>query len=950
MNFLSRNRSGQTELRPRRKAAIYLCLSFAIPFLIIMAALAGLQVAPFGDHTLVISDANGLYINTLSYAGRMLKGLEGFTYSFEKGLGGNMTGHLNGILLTPFAFLFSFADIANYPIAYTFVSALNMSLAGLTMYLLLADIYGHRRSNLIFSTSYALMGFQVANVFQAVFFSAAPVLPIMVLGLRRLLRGRNPIIYILSIAVGLALNAYFGFALCAASVCFFFTGLWYYEELRGRRVRIFGDYALSSACGGLLAAALWIPGFLSLRGGRLEQTGLTDFSMWENMPFLEIGAKLFTGANSTAELVDGLPNIFVGILPVVLVILFFLNKNGSKRKKTAAGILLGIYLLSFWIVAFNMVMHGGTTTNWFNYRYSYVFSLLLLLIAAEVWKDLEEVPLPDMKRGFAILVLATLVVFSKRYEFVQGGAVVLDLSILLVAYFAWLLHKKRPEQNPIRTYELVALLLVCVNLFLNYRICTKKIQEWETTLSDYQETIMVVEPLVEGVRASDPDFFRMEVNEQRSGTCGNDPMLYGYDGVGHGGSNERDFVRKALSRLGIPWFDMRNYYSEGVPAATDTLLGVKYVIAEEDLTEEKEYDKLLTLGDRSLYANPYALPVAFAARGDVYPVTTEAEDVFDNLNRVWQAVSGTEQQVFTEETEIRFEAHQLASGAPISGQEARSAVSLRDASLSAMESGSESDRGETPDGSTASGAEDSRTGATREPPEDSAYISYSWTARQDGPVYIYNRSGLSDANGAAASMVQYVGDYRAGETVTGYIPMNVDTIPDYMLEEVAGRFRAAYAENDTLQDLSKTVRAGNVTLRKEKETRLTGEAYLPEGGTILFTIPFDEGWHCYMDGQETALKEVFGVFMAAEAAPGDHTFRMVYEPAGARIGQIISAAALVLLLLYLPLGRKVLFGKAPEEAEASPMEAEADPQAVTEEQMAEETEAGPETEGENTEV
>ena len=69
-------------LKCRLLNTVFLLLSFAIPFFLLMISLAGMHITPFGDKTLVISDANAYYINTLSYAGRMFKGLEGLTYSF----------------------------------------------------------------------------------------------------------------------------------------------------------------------------------------------------------------------------------------------------------------------------------------------------------------------------------------------------------------------------------------------------------------------------------------------------------------------------------------------------------------------------------------------------------------------------------------------------------------------------------------------------------------------------------------------------------------------------------------------------------------------------------------------------------------------------------------------------------------------------------------------------
>lgn len=894
----------QKPLSKRAGRALYIVLSFLIPFFIIMVALAGLGITPFGDRTLVISDANGLYINTLAYAGRMLRGLEGITYSFEKGLGGNMTGHLNGILLTPFAFLFSLTGPADYPTAFTFVSTLNLSLGGLTMYLLLSSLYGHRRSHLIFSTSYALMGFSVANVFQACFFCAAPALPLMVLGLKKILEEKNPLLYLLSIAYGLLTSAYFGYVLCVASVLFFFTGLWLYQDdLKGRKLRVFAHYALSSLCGGLLPIAVWLPGFLSLRGGRLDQTEITDFSLWENMPFLQIGAKLFTGANNTSELVNGLPNIFVGILPLALAVLFFLSKAVDRRKKAAAGFLLGVYLLSFWIVSVNMLMHAGTTTNWFNYRYSYVFSFLLLLLAAELWEHLNDVPYGDMKRCLVGMLLVTVVVFAQKYEFVKAGYVVLDYLALVLIFLAWRMHRQRPEVNPRRLFEIIALVLVCVNLFLNYRICTENILDWGTTLSDYQKVVTKVDPLVEALRSD--DFYRMEINRQRSGNTGNDPMLYGYDGVGHGGSNERNFVRQELSKLGVPWFDMRAYYADGIPAATDALLGIRFVISSDDLADEKgyvnttEFEKKKMFGEEDeywdIYMNENVLPPAMLSTSAIHDVETDFTDVFENLNRVWAAVSGERTPVLIPENDITFTAHSLAEAGELTAREAREITAYYDAKASASSDSSSS---------SASVSISAPEGVDTNAPEYTSYIEYRFTAARDGAVFAYRRTDSTDKGRSMTPAVSCVGRYKAGDEVVGYIPMEGDYVNRIAMEEMCGRFRVAYADEEALADLCKKVNARSVTVTKEKETRLTGDFTAEKGQTLLFTIPWDEGWTCTVDGQPVELEKVLGVFMAADVPEGTHHYEMRYVPAGLRIGLVISAAALLTTLAYVPLGRK----------------------------------------------
>jgi len=877
-------------------------LALVLPMIIMIIAIIGLHIAPFGNKTLVISDANAFYINTLSYAGRMFKGLEGLTYSFEKGVGGNMTGHLNGILLTPFGFLFSLADISNYPIAFTFVSVLNFSLCGLTMYLLLANLYGHKTGNLIFSTSYALIGFNVANVFQAFFFCAAAPLPLLMLGLRKLFQGKSPLLYILIIAYALLGNIYFGFVLCVVSVLFFFVGLWLHKD-EVRKGRLFLRYALSSLFAGLLACALWLPGFLSLRGGRLDQTSIADFSFWENMPLLQIGAKLFTGANTTNELVNGLPNIFVGILPLALVVLFFQSRKEDGRKKGAAGFLLIIYLISFWIVAFNMLMHGGTTTNWFNYRYSYVFSFLLLLTAADYWQRIDSVSIDAIKRCLILMVCATILIFYQRYEFVKGGAVLLDFALLALIFLAWRMRKRRPEANPKLLFDIITLIVVCINLFLNYWICTKNIMDWGITLSDYRETVNHVDPIVKAIQGADSGFYRMEINRQRSKSTGNDPMLYGYDGVGHGGSNERNFVRMGANKLGVPWYDMRSYYADGIPAATDALLGIKYVIAEEDLSEEKGYEEAVKAIGWNIYVNPNVMPLAMLAEGDIGGVETDFSDVFDNLNRVWAALSGETGDVLVEENDIHFVAHNMTDTGEINAEAARELVRKKDASRLA-ESASESENSASESSSIQEDAPNGR--ALKEPPEDQSYIEYTWTAQHDGSYYSYNRSGLTDTHGSYDPVLRYEGNYKKGETVTGYLPVPNTFVGEYLLNDVAGRFRVASADEDALSRACQAVASQPVTLEKIRDDHLSGQYVSDRNRQLLFTIPWDEGWTLYVDGEKTDLRKSLDVFMVADVPEGTHSIEMRYVPAGLQIGKMISMVAAILTLLYLIAGKRFI--------------------------------------------
>lgn len=887
--------------KTKLRGVLFYFASFAIPIIIITVALAGLGITPFGDHTLVISDGDGLYINYLSYVGRVVKGLGGITYSFEKGLGGNMMDSWGWFLMNPFFALFSLFDITAYPRAFTYVSVLNFAVCGFSMYIFFRDIYGHKLSNLIFSTSYALNGFLVANVFQMNFFTGVFSLPLMVLGLQKILQNKNPILYTLSLAYSLFTNFYFGFMLSVASILIFAVNFFIGEINQRKYVTV--KYIVSSLLSGLLSSVVWFPALLALRGGRLDQTTLGDFSFQEKMPFIEIFSKLFTGANSAAELQDGLPNIFVGILPVALVVLFFISNKINRKQKIKAGIYLGVYLVSFYIIALDMLMHGATVTNWFNFRYSFIFSFFLLLIASQEWEVLSQEPGAKLKQATLIMLTATAVIFSKRYEYVNGSEVLLDFIILLVIWLSFWMHKKDPAKNTRFMFEMIVIILVSLNLLLNYRFCTKNIMDWGSTASEYVDVVMPVSSSVDAIKMTDNGFYRMEVGEQRIPMTGNNPMLYGYNGVSHGGSDDRNATRIALSQLGIHRYDMRNYYDKGIPAATDTLFGLKYIISKEDLSEQKGYKKVTGTIDWGVYKNDNALPVAFPANSSIRDVEIDNEDIFDNLNKTWASISGRTENIFQEEQgEILFTSHNIIDPKEIERSEAIDIVSKRDAELEKLisnslpnvenqESGEEDNQGLFVSGIQAE--------SLKEPPENKSYIEYSWVASQDGPAYSYNRAGMMDDVGSFGTVLCYEGYYHKGDTITGYVSVASNYVTQDVLEDFAGRFKAAYADLGTLEKLSREICRRPSSIEKVKDTFLRGHIEIDEGQLLMFTIPYDEGWTLTVDGHEMELKQVLGAFITADLEPGEHSYEMKFVPSGLKMSEKVAAVSMIMLLIFV---------------------------------------------------
>lgn len=865
----------------------YYCLSFIIPLFICVLSCESLHITPFGNHSLMISDANTAYIDILGFMRDIFIGKRDFLYSLNNGLGdSNMIGWGFGSF-HPLFLLSLFCDITNYPLLFTWISVIDFSICGFTMYLLLEDIskgWGESEcnnyvlTNLIFSTSYALIGFNVANVFQLIFFTGVQLLPIIVLGLRRLLNGKSPALYSISLACLILTNFYFGYMICILSFVLFMLWLFGAGKSSSARKHISLMYFVSSCVAGLMSAFIWLPALISQKGARLDQNSFLDFSMKENMPILDMFSKFFTGANDTSELSSGLPNVFCGILVLYFVIVFFVDKKNDIKNKIIHGIPLLFYALSFYIVAFSMCMQGFSKTNWFNYRYSFVFSFLMILTAADEFRRLENISKKTLGQALSIFIGLTILTFSKEHTFVSGGEMLIDVALLFIMLFAILWHKNDPIKAPANILSILLLLLCCINLYANYTICTYKIRPFEKMVSDFQKSILAKSALMEGIQSKDESLYRME-SDDKGGMVGcNEGYLLNYNGVASFGSSKKTTLSRGLNQLGIYWYSTNIGYSHHTVPAVDSLLGLKYLVSKNNLSAQKAYKRMIGIEDDSLYENPYALPLSVLSANSLRDISF-TYDAFQNINNIWKQMSGENLNIYTEEENIDFVVHESMDGTSIKKAEADKTVG---------ESNSNSSDNKNKSQNIQSNVEvfDWQYG--------NAYISYSFRAKQDGAIYAYNGGSLTEEYGSSAMPMQYLGTYKKGEIVKGKIPMADGSISEDTVNWICGNFHVAYENKSVLEQYSQKLQASSGTVEKVKDSHLKGWVDVDQNSSYLFfSIPYDNGWNLYIDDQKTPLSQAGTLFMSAAVNKGQHSYELKFVPVGMREGLAVSGVAFI---------------------------------------------------------
>lgn len=367
-----------------RRTGLWAALAAALVPVALLAGLYAAQgVAPFGPNSLFFGDMDGQYSHFLADFSELFG--RGLFYTWHKALGGEALSWAAYYLFSPFNVLVLLFPVSQMPAAVTLLTLAKAGCAGLTMQLFLRRRAGGPLT-VPLSWAWALSGYLLGFSQNIMWMDALIALPLIAWGIRRILDGRSPWLYLLSLAAGVLCCYYIGWMLCLYSLLYFLFGLAAGDGM-GRKLRVSMRFALASLLAGGLNAWMLLPVANALGQGKAQAAMTWDLSTNFSLPRL-LG-QLFAGAYPAGQDTNLLPLIFCGTLPLVLAVLFFF-RSGPLRPRLAAGSLLACLLLSFWLRTPDLVWHGFQSPSWFNYRYSFLFIFTLLELAALGGRALAE--------------------------------------------------------------------------------------------------------------------------------------------------------------------------------------------------------------------------------------------------------------------------------------------------------------------------------------------------------------------------------------------------------------------------------------------------------------------------------------------------------------------------------------------------------------------------------
>ena len=771
---------------------VYLA-AFLIPAAIYAAALFATKTFPFGDNALIISDISNQFDAFYSYFKHILLSNDDFLYTFSKTLGGDMPGFSGYYLNNPFLFLLLPIKDAYIPAGVVLIIGLQLSLMSVSMAVFLKDIASDRKTDnimiVMFSTAYAFSGYNLAYITLPMYFCSFIMLPLVMLGIRRIALGGRKRLYIISLALAIFFNYYIGYMICIFSVLFFLCTI--ISEGKHRDKKVYADFALSSLAAGGLSAFSVIPTVLSLRGQK-EAPSVAALSPHINYNLKLLIRNLFTGAFKGDLSNYCAPYIYVGEAALLCVAVFVISRKIAIRKRLATLILLIVLIGSTMISTIDVMWHGFNAPVGFAYRYAFLICTVLIVAGFEGCRALFD-SIAKEGKGERLAKSAVLILSAAEIALLGINAV-----------------------TSLRAHE-------------------------NRTLSEYAAYYENVDTIISKIREDDPSFYRIEKDFERNH---NDAMMFGYSGISHNSSCERDYVKEFAAKMGFRYFaPIWTYYNQGSTVFADCLLGVKYFISRFDTTIKPYEFCFLADGKNAhgddmtahVFKNPYVLPLVFTMSEE--ELATDMSD--PNLFEIQNGMAG--EQIYKRAAD------------PVSD------VTTDRLSLDVTM-----------------------------PFDGNLYFYATAPSQQKAALYI-NGEPADEYFSESRWDIVCVGLYEAGDVVNITLeaadePISVDEV--YI-----------YAEDQ--RELVKWYEKASGSageLDKITSSHLKGRINVGEGERTVFSIPYEKAWKISIDGVKTEPEKAFGALLSVPAAPGEHTIEMRYVPEGLVAGSVISVLTLLVCL------------------------------------------------------
>jgi len=611
----------------------------AFVLLYIFYALSGFE--PFGTYSLNYRDGDIQYIEFLQYWRRCLEGDANIFYSFGKSLGGSMYPVYAYYLTNPIFLLSVFWKAEEMPAFYNFAVALSLALSAANFSVF---VTGRTKINMpkkilatiFLSCCYAFSQYGISQGCNCFWLPGLFMLPLIALGIYKLKEGKRFLLSV-SVAILILLNWYIGAIACLYTVVILLIEMFCDKT---EKLKLAVNYVISMAAGILAGAVVVIPSYFAV--GSHGDMGLEDLF---SLTFIGNPLSVITNYQAGAVSDPGVPCVYTGTLLLMGFFAFLFSKKNSIRARVTIGLALVFSALTFVFTPLVSVYCLLRPAE-FPYGYRYAFCTIFLIAAVgALWFCSGHA-----KRGKWLYLICGIAMSAVICFYSESLTVYKIVLVLLTSVFLALACVTDTNRFLKNSFTAFAGIFAALELFVAmsqtlYYYHKDNGDSYREYFTEQQSQIEELENTDTGVYRISQTSWREELYYPGATVYFNDSLAYGYNGITSYTSIQEDNSGTFMQMMGYRYAMGTKTVVSSPLIATDSLLGVKYYLSGYDIPGMEKTD-LPEHNGKSVYANPYALPLAFFCED-----TNEIEyngNSFDYCNSVYSELLGEDANLFVE--------------------------------------------------------------------------------------------------------------------------------------------------------------------------------------------------------------------------------------------------------------------------------------------------------------
>lgn len=863
----------------------FVILSMCIAILGIGFIYSVFKVFPFGDTTVLRMDLYHQYGPLFVELFDRISNADSFLYSWTSGGGSSFLGNFFNYLSSPLNILIFLFDRNEMSYAITFLVALKcMFSAGAFTFYIKKSLKHHSYASASFGVLYAFSAYFLAYFWNIMWLDGMFILPLIALGIENILNKGNCKLYFFSLIYIFFANYYIGFMTCIFSVIYFIA---YYFlicdkksvvdetlifsnrfSLKKLNNNLFFNRGVKFAFTSLLAAAICasflIPIYFILNGssatsGNFPSSFESYFTVFD---FIESHfAGLETTIRSSGE--DVLPNVYSGVICLLLVPLFVVNKDIKLKDKAIYIVLLLFFLFSFNNNCANYIWHALHFPNDLPYRFSYMYSFIMLIIAFKAFIHIRSLGVKEIT--FVGLFWIALIAIAQELPTnkISESSIYITIAFIIIWTAVLLLTKKQNISKLI-----IGILIVSVT-FCEVIISDTGAFSLAQKQTDYVKNYNTYTDAVNNVKKEDDSLYRMELCHLNTRM---DPCIYGYNGISTFSSMAYENYSGLQYSLGMYGNRINSYTYNPQTPVYNMMYNIKYLIYhnQEIKPSTNLYTRFYETNDSEsvVYQNDYFLPIAYGVDPSIYIWNITEGNPFEVQGDFFSLATGLE-DVFTD---VDYTSCDYRG---ITGNEVTKNGTYWINRLS-----------------------------------DFGDADITLTAKTDGNLYIYFSSSeiknitckLENKTISQNTETPYIldlGYFNAGESATINIECSgVDT------KDCNFQIYAYSVNQDVLDKGYEKLSNNSLKITKHTDTKIIGNINVENDCVLYSSIPYDEGWSVYVDGEKVDKFEIGNCQLGVQLESGNHDIEYKYSPKGIKYSIPISVIIILGIVTYVLIMKK----------------------------------------------